>query len=367
MIDKLTNARKRVLLGVSVVGWLLVITVGSYGRLMAASYDNDPIPPDCSVSTVPVDMPFSMDYFIEESDWFSDAQRTTIKAAYNAGYPTIAYRYTQDVSGTPTPRFGAIIYNYSGTSSATDGLWISGTSTTVGSNTGHIAGHVRLYTTMDGGTVNTPPSFPDPFYSWTTPVTSSGHNVPLGITSLDDTRPIDCIFGVQNVYGGSTFYSLLSEHDAAAPDPETSFWETVTNGFGTIIDFITGLPAFLIDMIVPDGATMSTITGDLSTFFDDKFGLLLWPFEFIVDIFGIFTVDEFANSFTSWCPTATATTTTAGWEFGDLFGQNVKINPCAFQLAAPNIFTFATLMARAMLVIAVAWYLITKYRMVVSR
>lgn len=329
-------------------------------------------PPQCSTRP---NIPYPVDYYIDKANWGSNtALKSAVSTAYNQGAPAVIFfdhkQSLQDI-------LYVVIFNTEETSSATAGVRLPNETNALQIRAeADVEGYIRFQMNVNEstGVAQDPPSFPGVFDRWEDESTPENYHVVPGITSGDDSDD-DCIYGVQNIYLWNTLdFMQLSEHEAEAENPERGFWASVTGFFGDIWEWLQNLPQMVIDLFVPDSETIGTITGDFTEFMSEKMGFLLWPFDFIADIIGVFSgtgisdpYDEFGNPYNNCADESwNNNSSVSPWSFGQFFGGSVRINPCAFEKTMPAIWTFAQVIARALLVYAVVNRLLQAHRRIVQ-
>lgn len=348
---------------VSVFGWCF------FARPHQA-YASDTEIQSCTSQT----LPYTVDYLLESTAAFNDAMRTEWQSQYDDEDNSVVIFYQEELDGdrkitlaiydvqTSSPTYGYPTgYGVALDSSGSDELL----------RTRPFGGYRYVYTWNynSSGNLLIPSSYP-----YLTRIATSDTTWATLLTGTSASSYAEqCVIAVRSVGFSDPLraadFNTINAAEEGVSDPETGFWNTVTTVLNDIWGFITDLPDFFMSLFVPDESTISTITTDFFEFFDEKMGLLSWPFELLSDFFDIFMgsgisdeFDDFGNTY-NWCGSGySPTSTNASWSFGEFLGSDFRFNGCALEWISPTLWTLATLLARGTLIWGMASFLLSAYR-----
>lgn len=82
-----------------------------------------------------------------------------------------------------------------------------------------------------------------------------------------------------------TQHNELMEQNKTQHEENKSFFSSVTDFFGSFFD---NLVDSVVGIFVPDDETMTEMFNELELFFEERFGFLYFPFDFLTDLFDVF-------------------------------------------------------------------------------
>lgn len=126
----------------------------------------------------------------------------------------------------------------------------------------------------------------------------------------------------------------LRKSIGAVGDAITQAAKDVANGIATVFTW-----AF-----IPDEQEVSDLVGATQTFFEEKLGFLLYPFDFVIDLFAVFTSPP-----SNWCSSSSCVLSA-----GSIYGgaANFQIDVLAMKNMSETLWNLMTFLARTGLVVA---------------
>lgn len=337
----------------------------------AASYTASNMPPQCTDFTAN----YTIREMIEASN--NNAARANMLAAYDNGAPFVLVAKDTPTNEDRPRRWAITVWEYFAASTPSVGVRMPSDSTqTTQFNVGTTDKmRWQVYGDFEPDNLTVLRKSTSTYATTATAQSSTANRYSVSNIyswGLDDSFDGDCVVAVRNVAMiGDLGYIGADEFEDNIVDKEENFWSSVTGALGNIVDFIAGLPEFIVSLFVPNGSTISSQANELMDFFSEKFGFLIWPFEFMISLFQNFIfwggsdyegVQE-RNVYNLSCDSYPMT---SNWNFGEFFGGHVFFSPHAMKCTMGPLWDWLLIAARGMFVLALIGAFHHRWRTIVE-
>lgn len=161
-------------------------------------------------------------------------------------------------------------------------------------------------------------------------------------------------------YTGQQISTDLNETDDDTTCDALDFGCWMSKAFKGVTDTFLGVGEAMLRgiayLFAPESDELQAEFDDFTSFFDAKFGFLLFPFEFIINVFSAFgTGGGFCNS------------STCNLAVPDFYGSTLNIDLLQWRLTAPSVFTVLVNVIRGLTVVTLIAAIHRKYLEVIKK